>query len=442
MKTIDSALEKIFRLARGVQCEVLAETKNSALTRFADNVISQNVAVTSTDFSVRLSDNGRTAKVNLNQASPETLKHAITTGLETLRRQKKDPRLQPLPKPRPLPAAAPVYFSETAGITPAYRAQKVRELALACKKSRQTAYGTFETGSNELCLANNLGVFARHLESSAVYSATVRDKDGLGWAEYPAFDVNAIPFRELNARARAKAYASRAPRELKPGKYTVILEPQAAADLLAYLTIYGFGGQFYNEGQSFACGNLGKQLFSPLLSIEDNALCGASAGLPFDYEGQPRQKVALVERGIVKGVVHDRRTARAAKTASTGHALPQPGSMGPLPLNVAVKPGGGSLGDLIKGAGRAILVTQFHYTNLLKPHNVEMTGMTRNGTFLVENGKIAFPVKNMRFTQSAVEAFNRVEAVGGVAEPCVVWGRISCPAMRLGGFNFSSSTKF
>jgi predicted Zn-dependent protease len=152
--------------------------------------------------------------------------------------------------------------------------------------------------------------------------------------------------------------------------------------------------------------------------------------------------VALVDGGVVKAVVHDRRTARAAKTASTGHTLPQPSGMGPLPLNVCVKPGRGTLEDLIKGADRAILVTQFHYTNLLRPHDVQMTGMTRNGTFLVENGKISCPVKNLRFTQSAVEAFKNIEAVGGSAEPCMAFGRLACPAMRLGGFNFSSATKF
>jgi predicted Zn-dependent protease len=262
MKNIESACEKIFRLARGVQCEILAETRNSALTRFADNVISQNVATVSTDFSVRLTDNGRTAKVNFNQASEETLQSSIKMGLDILKHQKKDPGLPPLPGPRPLPAGAPLFFRETAGLDPEYRALKVRELALACRRSRQTACGTFETGSSEIVIANSLGVSARHAESFAVYSATVRDGDGSGWAEFPAFDVNEIPFAELNARARAKAAGSRAPRDIKPGKYSVILEPAAAANLAAFLSVYGFGGQFYNEGQSFSSGTLGKKMLN------------------------------------------------------------------------------------------------------------------------------------------------------------------------------------
>ncbi len=442
MKNIEDVCKKIFRLAGKVQCEVSAEMRDGALTRFADNVISQNVAYSSTEFSVRLLDAGRMVKINFNQSDDTALKHAVGSGLEILKKQKKDPALLPLAKPRPFEAARDLYFRETAELTPAYRAERAAELARACKKSSQTAYGTFENGSSELVIANNLGLFARHRETSAAYGVTVRDHDGFGWAEYPAFDAGEIPFRLLNETARAKAAASRSPREIKPGKYPVILEPQAAADLLCYLAVYGFGGQIYNEGRSFACGKLGKRVLSPLLTMEDNSLDGAAPGMPFDYEGQPRKRVTLIENGVLKAVVHDRKSAKAAKTASTGHALPQPSYLGPIPLNLAVKPGSGGLDDLIRGTERGILVTQFHYTNLLKPQTMEITGMTRNGTFMVENGKLAFPIKNMRFTQSMVEAFADVEGVSGQAAPILAWGIMSCPAMRLKNFNFSSSTKF
>lgn len=441
MTNIESVCEKIFRLAKTVQCEVTAEITKTALTRFADSVISQNVDASAENFSVRLLDNGRTAKINFNQSDDASLKRAVTLGMAILKQQKKDPGLQPLPKPCPIPEGASLYFKETGDLSPLYRAQRAVELAKACKKSSQTAYGTFENGTSQFTVANSLGLFARHRETSALYNVTVRDKDGFGWAQYPAFDVNTIPFDSLNASVRAKAAASRSPRELKPGRYPVILEPQAASDLLSYLAIYGFGGQLYNEGRSFICGNLGKQMLSPLLSIEDNA-SGAAPGMPFDYEGQPRKKVNLVKQGVIISPVHDRKTAKAAKTVSTGHALPQPSYMGPLPLNLAVTPGRGTLEELIKSTEYGILVTQFHYTNMLKAKTVEMTGMTRNGTFLVKDGKIAFPVKNLRFTQNMVEAFSGVEAVSGEAFLRLGWGGMSCPAFRLKNFNFSSSTQF
>jgi predicted Zn-dependent protease len=442
MTNTEKVCEKIFKLAGKAQCEVIAETRNGALTRFADNVISQNVASSSLNFTVRLLDSGRTSKVRFNQTDDASLKHAVTSGLEILKKQKKDPALLPLAKPVPLGTVKNLYFRETEELTPAYRAGRAAELAKACKKASQTAYGTFENGAVGIVLANNLGLRASHLETYAVYSVTVRDRDGFGWAETPAFDARKINFAELNETARAKAAAGRAPRDVKPGRYTVVLEPQAAAELASYLAVYGFGGQFYNEGRSFARGKLGKRVLSPLLTITDDALGGAAPGIPFDFEGRPRQRVTLVENGVLKAIVHDRKTAKAAGTASTGHALPQPSHMGPIPLNLAVKPGKGTLEDLIRGTGRGILVTQFHYTNMLKPQTVEITGTTRNGTFMIENGKITHPVKNLRFTQGLAEAFAELDAVGGEASNRLVWGQISCPPLRLRNFNFSSATKF
>jgi len=441
MKNIETVLKKIFRLAGRVQCEVMAERRDSALTRFADNVISQNVASSALNFSVRLLDGGRSAKLAFNQTDDASLKRAVSAGLEVLKRQKKDPDLLPLAKPRALPAGKNLYDRATAELAPAFRAEKAAELARACRKAGQVSCGTVDNGASELVIANSLGLFARYRSTSVTHSVTVTDRDGSGWAEQTSHDVKDIDFARLNETARAKAAASRKPRDSKPGKYTVVLEPQAAADLLTYVNAYSFGGQFYNEGRSFVCGRLGKRVLSPLLTLEDDYL-GAAPGMPFDFEGQPRARVTLVENGVLKNIVHDRKTAKKAKTVSTGHALPQPSYFGPLALNLSVKPGKGSLEDLVKGTERGILVTQFHYTNLLKAQTMEMTGMTRNGTFMIEDGKISYPIKNMRFTQSMVEAFANIEAVGSEAELLAGWGSISCPPMRLAGFNFSSATKF
>lgn len=442
MTNIEKVCGKIFKLAGKAQCEIMAVKSDGALTRFADNVISQNVASSSLNFTVRLLDGGRSAQFSFNQAGDDALKLAVTSGLEILRRQKKDPALLPLAKPRPLPAGRNLYDRETAELTPAFRAGKAAELAKACAKAGQVACGTVENAVELITIANNLGLYAEHRETSVMHSVTVRDHAGSGWAEQPSHRVAEIDFPRLNETARAKAAASRAPREIKPGKYTVILEPAAAVGLLSYLGVYGFGGQLYNEGRSFTAGKLGKKILSPLLSMEDNSLDGGAPGLPFDFEGQPRTRVTLVENGVLKAVVHDRKTAKKARTASTGHALPQPNGMGPIPLNLSVKPGQGTLADLIKGTERGILVTQFHYTNILKVQNVEMTGMTRNGTFMVENGKIAYPIMNMRFTQNMVEAFGNIEAVSAETGLVAEWGRMRCPAMRLANFSFSSSTKF
>ncbi|HAH32794.1 MAG TPA: hypothetical protein DCL44_10825 [Elusimicrobia bacterium] len=438
----ENICERIFALAKGVQTEAFIEHSSGALTRFADNEISQNVYNDISSVSIRFVDAGKTSKVTLNQFDLPAIERAVKSGLETLKWQKKDKNLLPLAGPKQLASSRNVFSKETAELPPLYRAGKINALIKACKKTRQIAFGTLENGLTSYTLANSRGVFARHRESYISYSVTVRDRDGFGWAETPASNSDDIDFEAVNRTARLKAAMSRNPRDIKPGLYPVILEPAAAADLLSYLCVFGFGGQFYNEGSSFVSGNLGKTLLSPRLSIEDNALDGPAPGMPFDFEGQPRSRVLLVEKGTVKAVVHDRKTAAAAKTVSTGHSLPQPNGFTPFPLNISVRTGESSIEEMIKTSQKAVLITQLHYTNLLRPPDVEMTGMTRNGTFLVENGKISKPLKNLRFTQSMVKAFREVEAVGRKAELCQVWGKLSCPAFKLKAFNFSSATKF
>ena len=434
--------DRIMRIAGRCHAEAIITSTDSALTRFADNVISQNVSNTSTEISVRVMDRGRVTRFSLNQPTEAALKTAFATALASLGTQKKDPRLTPLAGPVRITETKKLFFPGTAAATPDERAARIASLVKKCKKTGAIAYGTYETGLSATTVANSLGVRAFHKESYAVYSATVRHGDGFGWAEAPAFDAREIDFDRVDRAAMEKARLSRNPRSIKPGHYTVILEPAAAADLMFYMGIYGFGAQFYQEGQSFVTGKLGKKVMSPEITIEDNALDGPSAGMPFDYEGRPRQKVTLIDKGVARAVVHDRKTAALAGTKTTGHALPMPNTYGPIPMNLSLAKGSVSLEEMIKSTEKGILVTTFHYTNLLKPLTVEMTGMTRNGTFMIENGRVAYPIKNMRFTESAVEAFNRIEAVGDEPQAYMSWGRICAPALKIRGFNFSSATEF
>jgi predicted Zn-dependent protease len=434
--------ERIFRLAGRRPAEIIISSTDSALTRFADNVISQNVSNTATEISVRVMDIGRVARFSLNQPSETALKIAFARAADALKTQKKDPHLLPLSEPAPVPENKGLFFPGTAVLSPSERASKAAALVKKCKKAGATAYGTYENGSTATTVANSRGVHAFHRESYAVYSVTVRKGAGFGWAEAPAFDAGEIDFDRVDRTALGKALASGNPRGVKPGRYTVILEPAAVSDFLLYLGIHGFGARFYQEGQSFVTGRLGKKVLSDKISIEDNALEGLSAGMPFDYEGQPRKRIALIDKGVARGLAHDRKTARLSGTKTTGHALPMPNTYGPVPLNLSMAAGGVSLEEMIKSTEKGILVTNFHYTNMLKPLTVEMTGMTRNGTFMIENGRIAYPIKNMRFTESVVEALNRVEAVGDRPEASLSWGRVAAPALKLNSFNFSSSTEF
>jgi len=434
--------DRILRLAGRAAAEVIITSTDSALTRFADNVISQNVSNTATEISVRVMDKGRVTRFSLNQPAAPVLMAAFSRALATLKTQKKDPHLMALPKPVRVAENKKLFFPGTAALPPSERAERIGSLIKKCRKTGAVACGTYENGAAATTVANTNGVRSFHKETYASYSVTVRDGAGFGWAESSSPDARRIDFDLVDRTAMLKARLSRKPRSVKPGKYTVILEPAAAADLMFYMGIYGFGAQFYQEGQSFVTGKLGKKVLSEKITIVDNALDGLSAGMPFDYEGLPKQKITLIDKGVARSLAHDRKTAAAAKTKSTGHALPMPNTHGPIPFNLAMAAGDTSLEEMIKSTKEGILVTTFHYTNLLKPLTVEMTGMTRNGTFMIKNGRIAYPIKNLRFTDSAVGAFNRVEAVGNKPQTYLSWGKVVAPALKIRDFNFSSATEF
>ncbi len=434
--------DRIFRLAGRRRTEVIVTSTCSALTRFADNVISQNVADTATEISVRVLDNGRVAKFSLNQPSEASLRTAFSGADLILKTQKKDPRLLPLPRPAGLKENRSVFFPGTADLTPSDRAARAVSFAGKCRRAGAVGFGTFENGTRMVTVANSLGLRAFHRETYAAYSVTARHGDGFGWAQDYSCDSGRLDFERVDRAALDKALRSAGPRAVPPGRYTVILEPSAVANLLLFLGIYGFGARFYQEGQSFVSGRLGKKVLNDKLTITDDAAEGPSAGMPFDYEGVPKRRLVLVDKGVARDLAHDRQTAREAGVRTTGHALPMPNTYGPLPSNLVMAAGDRSLKEMIRSTKKGILVTSFHYCNPLKPITLEMTGMTRNGTFMIENGRISYPVKNLRFTESVADAFNRVEAVGDRLESFLLWGTVSAPALKIKDFNFSSATMF
>jgi predicted Zn-dependent protease len=233
--------------------------------------------------------------------------------------------------------------------------------------------------------------------------------------------------------------------DVDPGEWTVILEPPATGTLVQFLAYLGFSGRAYQEQRAFTSGRLGEAALDPAVTIADDALAPDTVGFPFDAEGTPKQRVELVRDGVLAAVVHDRATGARAGTGSTGHGLPAPNTWGPLPVNPLMSPGdGGSIDDLVAGCERGLLVTRFHYTNVVEPMEAVLTGMTRDGTFLVVDGRVTGAVRNLRFTQSALAALARVEAVStetGYASELFFAGS-RCPALRLPAFTFTSATTF
>jgi predicted Zn-dependent protease len=223
----------------------------------------------------------------------------------------------------------------------------------------------------------------------------------------------------------------------------VVLEPAATAELVGLLSYCGFGALAEQEGRSFLSGRLGERITGESVTIVDDATDPRTIALPFDFEGVPKRPVTLLERGVAVGVVHDTYTASRAQTRSTGHALPAPNSYGPLATSLVMSPGDSSLDELIEGTQRGLLVTRFFYTNILDPRQTTFTGMTRDGLYLIEGGKVVGAAKNMRVTDSVLAALGRISAVSaGLEAHRATVGTVLAPAVRLDGLNFSSGTEF
>jgi predicted Zn-dependent protease len=292
----------------------------------------------------------------------------------------------------------------------------------------------------ELALANSEGQFCWAPSSLASITTVVSGGEGgNGFAETFAAKRSEVEAGAIGERAAGKAVASQRPRDLDPGRYTVVLEPSAVSTLVGFLAWIGFGGRTLVEGRSCFSGKEGRRVAAPTISIYDDPLSPLTLGTPFDFEGVPRRRVDLIREGVFLGGVYDMRTAKEAGTETTGHALPPPNPEGPFPLNLFLEPGDASLDEMIRTTERGVLVTRFHYSNVVHPVESTITGMTRDGTFQIENGEIGPPVKNFRFTQSILEALTNTTAIGRDTELAseFFFSASRVPALRIEGFHFT-----
>ena len=267
---------------------------------------------------------------------------------------------------------------------------------------------------------------------------------GAGFGDAISQSAGDVNIDRVIQRAVSKGEMNRSPEGIEPGRYTVVLEPNAVSSLLLFAGYQGLGAQDVAEEASFLCGRRGERAFSEQVSLFDDARNDHYGGLAFDWEGSPKQRVDLVKDGVLGDPVTDRLWASKLGVENTGHAYPQPNTFGPKPGNMVLAGGDQSMEELIAGVDRGLLVTQLHYTNMIDPRDLLLTGMTRNGTFLIEDGVVTRPVKNLRFTESLVNAMASVSGVGRELEVAgaLFDGEIVCPALRIENFRFTSSTDF
>ena len=441
-KKMREIAERVLSLSAADQTEVLVVSEDSGLTRFANSYIHQNVAERDVGLRVRTVVDKKIGVASINDLSQEALERVVERALTIAKLQPEDPDFTSLPNPAPI-AEVSAFDEATAAFSPEARARAVGVICKLAVDNGLVASGAFTTGAGELAVANSLGVFAYHVATSADINTVIMSDDSSGFAEVAAWRVGEINTELLGKEAVEKALQSRNPRDLPPGRYPVILEEYAVADIMNTLAFVGLGALSVQEGRSFMLDNFGKKIMSDAISIWDDGLDLTGLPMPFDFEGVPRQRIDLIKEGVAEAVVYDSYTAGKEGKSSTGHGLPAPNTFGPIPGYMFMAPGESSKKEMLASMERGLWVTRFHYTRPVHPKLAIVTGMTRDGTFLIEKGEIAYPIKNLRFTQSYLEALANVEAVSRETRLQQNWfGGTRVPALKLSEFEFTGATEF
>jgi len=439
---LDQALEA----AGSEEAEATLGGGSAALTRFANNEITQNVSERRYVLSVRVVRGKRTGRATGNDLSRRGIERLVRKASEATRLQPESADLLQLPGPHQYRAVAAV-DPATEALSPESRAGEVGRAIERCKKAGVEAAGIYESGSGTigdygeigaLAIANTRGLFAYHTGTDAAFRVSAMDGTASGWAAHESHSASEIDGEALAALAVEKAVRSRDPKRWEPGRYTVVLEPAAVADLLQDMSWISLGALLVQEGRSFLSGKIGQKVMGENITLRDDPYHPLQLGAPFDAEGIPTQATTIIERGVAKSPVYDRQTAAKEGRESTGHGLPVPNTWGPMARHLVLEGGEGTVDDLVRGVDRGLLVTRVWYTNVVDPMTATLTGMTRDGLFAIEGGKITHAVRNFRFNQSVVQMLGDVEAMSRVE----MAGGVVCPGLRVRTFHMSSVTEF
>jgi len=423
------------------ESEALVVSEDAALTRFANSQIHQNVSETNVSINLRFVVGKRVAVASTDRTDDEGLRRLAANAAGIARVVEELDDWSGLPEPTPIEPVPAAYAAATAEASPELRAEGVRAVIAAADDAGVTAYGSFSTGTDTTAVANSRGVRASGTRTVAhLLTVSMGPDGGSGYAEQAGVDATTIDAAALGREASDKARATAKAVSIDAGDYPVVLEEYAVVDLLDMLGYLGFSALAVQEERSFV--EIGKRIGTDLVSIVDDGRDPAGLPMAFDYEGVAKQRVTLLEAGVCRGVVYDSQTAARDGVASTGHGLPAPNPYGPFPLNQLMAAGTVSREELVGGLDRGLLVTRFHYTNPVHPKLAIVTGMTRDGTFLVEGGRILGPVKNLRFTQSYLEAMAGTVAVARERKTLKGFlGGVVVPALRIEGWTFTGTTE-
>lgn len=449
------AVELVTARLGGAEVSAEADRHELGLTRFATSVIHQNVAQDTTTVRLTVHADGRTATATATVVDDAGVEALAQQVVESVGIAPTDPGWPGLAAPAPA-TQTPAVDEATGRATPADRAEVVRAFVDGAGGLETAGYVRTDHWHGAYASSTGQSVTGEAVECGL--SAIARDHGPQGPADGVArlmpLSLADVDGSVLGARAAAKARAWRMPVELPPGRYEVVLEPDAVLDLVAHVGGLSLNGKAVNERISYAV--LGEHQHDESITVHDDPLV---LGLGYDREGTPRQRLTLVDAGQTVAVTHDRRTAAVAGARTTGHAVVDRFGSGPMARHLGLQPSSddavatevagpmadSSVAGLVAGVRRGILVSDFWYTRILDPRTLSLTGLTRNGVWLVEDGEVTAPVTNFRFTQSYEKALapGNVLAVGRTATPVPgdTYGptspRYTCPALHLASWNFT-----
>ncbi|MBI1870658.1 MAG: TldD/PmbA family protein [Chlamydiae bacterium] len=438
----EQVFDTVFKTSQADETEIHFNWITHALTRFANNEIHQNMGDEDIEVSIRSSFGKKTARVTTNKTDMEYLKKMTQLSNHLASLTPEDPDLLPMPGPQTYPTVKHAY-ERTDHIKAETRARAVSVPIKIAQLKNLTCAGIFANDLTRHALGNSKGLRAYSEETYAVFSTTMMDnKLGSGWAKMGHPDSTQIPVETLALQASEKAILSKNPIDISAGAYTVILEPSAVLDLLEFMLL-DFGGLSVLEQRSAFTEKLDKKIFGSNITFKDDIYHPLQSGAPFDGEGFPKKQIELVQNGILKNLVYSQSSALRSQKKPTGHGFPVPNAYGEAPMNFVMNGGNSSLKQMIEGTDRGLLMTRFWYIREVDPMQKILTGMTRDGTFLIENGVLKSAVKNLRFNESLFHLLNNVVELGPSVRASGEEGMdMIVPALKANDFHFTSSTKY
>lgn len=413
-----SILEDALSGSPAHQTELVLLNDKTQVTRYANSEIQQNVSQVNTRVAARVAVGKATARVYTNSLNLNDLRQAIQQAVQIAGLQAPNPRFQSLPTPASgyPPATNPPqsYFEATSALSPEARAEAVGRISEAAASEGYSAFGTYRSSAAELAVASSTGIRVYAPYTTVYLKVLIAGPAASGFSDAYDRDATCIDPARVAQQAIARCRANHDQVELEPGEYEALFEPNAVADMVRFPTVWGMGARQVLDGQSFMSGRIGEPVAGASVSIWDDPNDPRCLPLAIDYEGLPAQRVDIITNGIARGPVYDSQTALEAGTRSTGHAENpfDDSPSGPQANHIIMPTGTSSIEQMISHIKNGVWITRFHYTHCPDRKRTIATGTTRDGTFLIRDGRVVGALKNLRIEMSVLDLLSSLQEAG------------------------------